>query len=110
LRFRIRAQSHEDPDSPLPLALLCLHRERPRRRRAAEKRDERAPSHCLSREPEPGIERFNLAHFNKLGVTSGAGQVLSGWPTSASGLKGELNDQIFNVRSSKRASTYQPTA
>jgi hypothetical protein len=47
LSFRvIRGQVHEDADPPHPLALLCGRRERPRNR-AANQRDELAPSHEL---------------------------------------------------------------
>ena len=46
LQFRIvRGRGHEHADAPHPLALLRARRERPRRRRAAEQRDELAPSH-----------------------------------------------------------------
>ena len=45
LRFRIvRGDAHQHADAPHPLALLRTRRERPRRRRAAEQRDELAPS------------------------------------------------------------------
>ena len=49
LCFRIiRGQVHEHADAPHPLGLLRVRRERPRRRRAADQRDELAPSHGAS--------------------------------------------------------------
>src|SRR5215469_4197325 len=36
---------HHHTDAPQSIGLLCVHRQRPSRRRAAEKRDEVAPSH-----------------------------------------------------------------
>src|SRR5262245_47583536 len=41
-------ETREHADAPHPLALLRARRERPRRRRAAEKRDEFAPSHSIT--------------------------------------------------------------
>ena len=41
---RLRRQCHEHADAPHPLGLLRARRQRPRRRRAAEQRDELAPS------------------------------------------------------------------
>src|SRR6266516_1805349 len=43
----IRGQRDEDADPPHPLGLRA-RRERPRNRRAAEKRDERAPLHSIT--------------------------------------------------------------
>src|SRR5258708_15190996 len=45
----VRGERHEHAHAPHGLALLRARRERPRHRRAAEKRDELAPSHCLPR-------------------------------------------------------------
>ena len=46
LIFRGRAEEHADP--PHPLGLLRARRKRQCRRRAAEKRDERAPLHSIT--------------------------------------------------------------
>src|SRR5262245_18699817 len=44
----VHGRGREHADAPHPLALLAARRERPRRRRAAEQRDELAPSHSIT--------------------------------------------------------------
>ena len=60
--FRIvRGRGHEHADAPHPLGLLRARRERPRRRRAAEQRDELAPSHVEHGGPLPGASADHIS-------------------------------------------------
>ena len=64
LIFRIaRRESLENADPPHAVGLLRVRRERPYDRRAADKPDELAPSHCLPRGSGPGTERLKLAYW-----------------------------------------------
>src|SRR5262249_51971634 len=70
----IRAGGGEHAHAPHALALLRANGKRPPGRRAAKKRDEFAPSHCLTQARDKASYRLKLAHFKGPQPMSALGQ------------------------------------
>jgi hypothetical protein len=67
----VLARTQEGADAAYPLGLLRPRRERPRRRRAAEERDDLAPSHHSITSSVRAIRRYVIAeHLGALNPVS----------------------------------------